>query len=203
MNYTGIILAGGNSSRMGQNKALLLLNGKRVIDYVFEMFSEFCNEIIISTNEPEAYSFLNAKKQKDNYLHIGPIAGIQAGLQASSNEINFITSCDTPFVSQAMFLYLLENAENQKIVTPTHLGISEPIIGMFRKETAQDFENAIKNNLFSPPKVEKTIGQIFVEITENQKIYNEKLFTNINTISDLQSAERFFKQNNNNPTINR
>jgi molybdopterin-guanine dinucleotide biosynthesis protein A len=193
MNYTGIILAGGNSSRMGQNKALMYLNGKRIIEYLFEMFSEFCCEVIISTNEPELYSFLKAKTQKDNYLNIGPIAGIQACLAVSSNEINFISSCDTPFVSKEMFLYLLEKSQNAKISTPTHFGISEPIIGMFRKETATDFENAIKQTIFSPSKTEKIIGQTFVEISDSEQIFNNKLFTNINTMDDLQTAERFFK----------
>ena len=142
--YTGIILAGGKSSRMGQNKALMFLNGKRIIEYVYEMFQSFCDEIIISTNTPEEYDFLKCKKQIDFYKNIGPIAGLDAGLKASSNEINFITSCDTPFVSREMFLFLHENAKKYDIITPAHNGITEPIIGMFKKKTFQNFENAKK-----------------------------------------------------------
>ena len=187
--YTGIILAGGKSSRMGQNKALMLLNGKRIIEYVYEIFQSFCDEIIISTNTPEEYNFLKSKKQSDFYKNIGPIAGLHAGLRASSNEINFITSCDTPFVSRELFLFLHENRENYDIITPAHYGITEPIIGMFRKKTFLNFEKAIENKLYSPPKVEKVSNQLIIEISAQSKIYSDKLFTNINTLKDFNSIK--------------
>jgi len=175
---------------MGQNKALMLLNGKRIIEYVYEMFGSFCDEIIISTNSPEEYDFLNCKKQMDLYENIGPIAGLHAGLKASNHEINFICSCDTPFVSKDLFLFLHENAKNYDIITPAHQGITEPIIGLFRKETFQIFEKAIQNKLYSPPKVERTTKQLILEVSEQCKFYTEKLFININTFSDFEKESK-------------
>lgn len=183
--FTGIILAGGKSSRMGKNKALMLLNGKRIIEYVYEMFDSFCDEIIISTNSPEEYNFLPARKQKDFYSNIGPIAGLHAGLKTSGNEINFICSCDTPFLTKELFLYLHRNSANKDIVTPSHNGITEPIIGLFKKKTYLNFEKAIEKKLYSPPKVEKTTNRLILEISKHKTIFNDKLFTNINTVKDF------------------
>ncbi|MCF6240761.1 MAG: molybdenum cofactor guanylyltransferase, partial [Bacteroidales bacterium] len=94
-NITGIILCGGKSKRMGSNKALLQLNGKCIINYVTELLSNFCNEIIISTNSHEL-AFLKTELVADEFQTIGPIAGIYSALKHSKTEKNIILSCDTP-----------------------------------------------------------------------------------------------------------
>ncbi|HAB53627.1 MAG: hypothetical protein A2315_08270 [Ignavibacteria bacterium RIFOXYB2_FULL_35_12] len=79
MTITGIILAGGKSSRIGQNKALLDLSGKKIIEIIYERISQSCNEIMIISNTPEDYQFMGLKIYKDIFPGLGPLAGIHSG----------------------------------------------------------------------------------------------------------------------------
>jgi len=190
LKFTGIILAGGKSSRMGENKALLLYKGKPLITHLFEMFSGFCNEIIISTNTPEEYPFLNARKQTDFYKNIGPAAGFHAALKASCNEVNFVCSCDTPLLTKELFLFLYEKGKDFEAVNPIHNQISEPLIGVIQKKLYRDFENEIEKNNFSPSLILKQKKYLLVEINELQKFYHPDLFFNINTKNEFYILQK-------------
>ncbi|MBT3207716.1 MAG: molybdenum cofactor guanylyltransferase [Bacteroidetes bacterium] len=187
MKITGIILAGGNSSRMGENKALINFNGKRIIDHVYGTISSFCEEIIISTNSHD-FDFLQARIVADEIKNIGPIAGIYSALKKSSNKLNIIVSCDMPYISADLLKYLITSSENYEIAIPKHDGINEPITGKFLKHTYKFFENAINDGIHSPPKVICNSKLKEVSITPDLDFYSEKLFVNINDKKDLSKA---------------
>ncbi len=83
---TGIILAGGKSTRMGENKSLLSLNGKTVIERVVDLMKSIFKEVILITNTPEEYDFIKIPKYKDIFEYKGPLAGIHSGLTHSNTE---------------------------------------------------------------------------------------------------------------------
>jgi len=107
MGVTGIILAGGKSSRMGAEKGLQELCAKPLIHYAIEVLSGLCNTIIISSSS-EAYKSLGHKVVADVIPGIGPMGGIYSALQQSKTEENLVLSCDLPFVSQELMSYILE-----------------------------------------------------------------------------------------------
>ena len=88
MKTTGIILAGGKSSRMGTNKALLTINGKTVIERIVNQLDQIVDEIIVVTNQFHDYEFLQLPMVEDKWKGMGPLAGIQAGLKAATTERN-------------------------------------------------------------------------------------------------------------------
>ena len=106
-NITGIILSGGKSSRMGENKSLLKLGPKTVIEHVVELMQSIFSEVILITNTPEEYHFLNIPMYADIYKYKGPIAGIHSGLTHSNTETNFIVSCDIPLLTSEIIEYVI------------------------------------------------------------------------------------------------
>src|SRR3954447_5197806 len=119
VNTTAIILAGGKSSRMGTNKALLDLNGRMVIEGIVEKLEKTVDEIIIVTNTFADYEFLKLPMVEDKWKDMGPLAGIEAGLNASKTEHNLIVACDMPFISVELGKYLLSCLEEEyQVVVP-------------------------------------------------------------------------------------
>lgn len=112
---TGIILAGGKSSRMGQNKALLDFKGKTVIEHVISTVSNLFNRVIIITNSPADYTHLGFEIFTDFYANLGPLAGIHSGLVNSKTERNFIISCDIPLVTSDVINYICNRKTDEPI----------------------------------------------------------------------------------------
>src|SRR3989338_1011010 len=112
-NYTAIILAGGKAERMkGAQKAFLKLEGKRIIESKIEALRKYFSEIIIVTNRLRGFSYLkNIRIVEDLQKNKGPLMGLYSGLKKSSNQINFITACDMPFINLKLIRFMLSKAK--------------------------------------------------------------------------------------------
>ncbi len=93
------ILAGGQSSRFGSNKALAEWNGHCVIEEIINRISFIAERVFIITNDFAPYSFLNVPMFTDSYKNCGPLAGIHSALKNSDANRVFILGCDMPLVS--------------------------------------------------------------------------------------------------------
>ena len=94
-----LILAGGKSSRMGANKALLPIRGIRLIESLVLEFSKVSNEVLIAAGDPALYAGLAARVLQDDadYAGEGPLAGMHAGFRAAQPGPCFLLACDLPF----------------------------------------------------------------------------------------------------------
>ena len=117
MDTTGIILAGGKSSRMGADKGLLELGGKPLITYAFQALSGLCTTILISSSS-EAYHSFGYQVIEDVFPGIGPMGGIYSALGKSKTEKNLILSCDLPFASKELMSYILQNSDVHQVAVP-------------------------------------------------------------------------------------
>ena len=106
MEVTGIILAGGKSSRMGTDKGLLKLNGKSMVEYVIDALTEMCSRVLIVSNNIE-YRRYGIDVVKDIYEDKGPLGGLYSGLMNSNSQVNICVSCDIPNVNADVFKFLL------------------------------------------------------------------------------------------------
>jgi molybdopterin-guanine dinucleotide biosynthesis protein A len=104
----GIILAGGQSRRMGQPKALLRLtpDGPTLIELALAAVRSVAADAILVTNAPETYAFLGCRMVADQFPGLGALAGIHAGLAVSAHEHNLIVACDMPFLNPALLAAL-------------------------------------------------------------------------------------------------
>jgi FdhD protein len=130
---TGVILAGGGSSRMGSNKALLLHHGGRIIEGIYRTLAELFEEVIVVTNTPELYQFLPCRKVPDIYPGKGVVAGIHAGLSQSSEDAVFVVACDMPQLQGELIRHLTTLAEGVDVVMPLSPGGYEPLHAIYGK----------------------------------------------------------------------
>ncbi|MDY8022582.1 molybdenum cofactor guanylyltransferase [Paenibacillus polymyxa] len=112
MEVTGIIVAGGRSSRMGQDKALLQLGGVTVLERIAAVLGKVAGRVIAVTRDTQQYRGLGLETTADLYPDLGPLSGIHAGLSASKTEWGVVVACDMPLVQPEILHALLAHATN-------------------------------------------------------------------------------------------
>jgi len=181
---TGIILAGGKSSRMGTDKGMIDFKGKKLIEYAIEIISSLVDDIIIIANE-NSYSSLGYKVFKDSIKEIGPLGGIITALQNTNTEKNIILSCDMPFVNKGLLQYLINKSEGFDITVPIHNNRTEQLLGVYSKTCLKTFlAQAEKNNL-ALHQANDLMNINKVAINERCDFWTANLFDNLNNPEDL------------------
>ena len=128
-----IILAGGQSSRMKQDKNTLSISGRPMIEHIRDQLRPNFSDIIISANEQQDLKFLNSRVVIDKAQDRGPLMGIACGLEESESDINLITACDHPDIDMALARRMIRAAHDYDIVVPRYNGVLEPLFGVYRK----------------------------------------------------------------------
>lgn len=187
-NITGIILAGGKSSRMGSDKGIVELNKKKFIEHILDAVLPNVNEVIIIANN-DNYNYLGYKVIKDIIKDCGPLGGIYTGLMNSKTENNIVVSCDIPFISSDLIKYIIENTNNADISVPVYKGNIEPLCAVYTKRTSDQIHNLIMNKNLKIQNILKYFITKEIFITKMQKFYTEKLFVNINTPEELKQQK--------------
>jgi len=119
MRVTGVIQAGGKSTRMGgQPKALLDLGGRRIIERVVDVVAAVTGEVIVVTNTPELYQFLGLPMVPDVFPDHGSLGGIYSGLEAAVGEAAFTVACDMPFLHPDVARLVIARAHEGDVVIP-------------------------------------------------------------------------------------
>jgi molybdopterin-guanine dinucleotide biosynthesis protein A len=127
------ILAGGKSSRMGQDKSLLPVDGAPLIRRIYEQLANRFDEILISTNEPEKHAFLGARTVPDRIPGTGPLMGIASAVEAARHERVFVTACDIPVIDLDTVARMLVLAKDCDCVIPRSSVGREPLFAVYRK----------------------------------------------------------------------
>lgn len=191
---TGVILAGGLSSRMGRNKALLEINGAPLIETIYRRMAELFDEVLLVTNTPEIYHFIPCRKVPDLYAGMGVLAGIHSGLFHSTSPAIFAVACDMPHLVEDLVCHLAEHADAGGVLIPEGPGGLEPLHAVYGKGCLA----AIEATLLSG---QRRIVSFF-DRTNVNKMNREQVakfdpdfssFTNINTVDDylgLHDGER-------------
>jgi molybdopterin-guanine dinucleotide biosynthesis protein A len=104
---SAIILAGGSSSRLGQNKALIEIAGQPLIERVVKRLRSLVTEILVVTNTPDQLAFLGLLMIRDIYRGIGTLGGLHAGLSAIRTEYGLVVGCDMPFLNPDLLRYMI------------------------------------------------------------------------------------------------
>lgn len=183
---TGIILAGGKNTRMGENKAFLKLNGQRIIDRTAKLLQEIFSQVILVTNAPLEYSYLDLEIVVDLIPQSGSLVGIYTGLFYSSYPQSFITACDMPFLNREVIEYLTTNSKNYDVVIP-HLNDGyHPLHALYSKKCMKFIEELIRENNL---KILDLFNRVKVRAVTTDEISSLdptlKAFLNINTPDDL------------------
>jgi FdhD protein len=180
---TGFILAGGASSRMGRNKALLEVDGSPIITRTYRTLASLFHEVIIVTNSPHDYDFLPCRKVPDIYPDCGSIAGLHSALAYSRTANSFVTACDMPFLDPAVIRYLCDiRTEGYDAVIPFSEGGQEPLHAVYSSICKDIFERAIEHGERKILDILKRVNSRLVTYDELRNVGGQAAsFLNVNT----------------------
>jgi molybdopterin-guanine dinucleotide biosynthesis protein A len=189
------IVAGGESRRMGQDKAFIHIGGIALVDYVYVTCKELFSEIIIVTNQPQQFCNYQAHIVSDAIPGAGSLGGIYTALiQASTNHI-FCVACDMPFLKPELITYLVEKKLDYDIVIPRTKEGSEPLHAIYSKRCIQPIKKLLdKGELKITKLLSSEVRACYCEEEELKKIDPFLAsFTNVNTRKDLLEIQRILK----------
>jgi len=144
-NVTGVILAGGRSSRFGSNKALALIDGKPLIQRITDLMASLFPESLLVTNTPADYEFLSLPMTPDRFHGCGPLAGIHAALQQITTPRAFVVACDMPNLSAELIRYICSiNEQPYDVIIPWPESGQEPLFGIYHKRSLAVIEACLR-----------------------------------------------------------
>ncbi len=180
------ILAGGKSSRMGQEKGLIQVHDRHLIEYVIGHLKNCVEHIYICTGNPD-YGKFGYELIPDFIPDAGPSAAIAAALFHTKKTKIFVMSCDTPFVDERIIRQLISLSDKSEITLPLVQNYPEPLCGVYAKSCAERWKQMLEQNV---RKLQSFIGQFnyqFIDAIEDLKA-DEISFMNINTPEMLALA---------------
>ena len=142
---TGVIQAGGRSTRMGgEPKALMDVAGKRIVERVADTLAAVLDDVLIVTNTPERYAFLHLPMVADRYPDGGALGGIFTGLAAARGDGAFTVACDMPFLHPEVVRLVLARAGEADVVIPRVDGQYETMHALYAKACLAPMEARLR-----------------------------------------------------------
>ncbi|MCC6581961.1 MAG: molybdenum cofactor guanylyltransferase [Phycisphaeraceae bacterium] len=185
---TGVILAGGKNSRMGSDKGMLEVEGKKIVERIIEVIKPFIQEVIIISNGTN-YDNLGYAVYKDIIKDAGPMGGIHTALQYSKTDKILVISCDMPFVSKEVILPLITWANSAEVVLPEHGdGHTEPLCAVYSKSCFSKFAELLRSGEWKMRNAMKYFDVRKILFPENES--TRLSFLNINTPVEYQSVKQ-------------
>ena len=204
----GFVLAGGKSSRMGRDKALLELGGRPMVQIAVEKLQSFCAQVWIAGNRDDLASF--AKVVREQRMDAGPAAGIEAGLRAAEQPWALFVPVDVPLVPVELLrrwaTEVVRDREHGLAVSHLRVGGDQPTFCMLRSELSRLFSDVLDSG-------ERKLTQIFhrMEASEGlhrghdlSELYGDdespsreeigRWFLNVNTPEELLIAEHWMAE---------
>jgi len=184
------LLAGGKSSRMGENKAFLNFHGQTLLDRARTELTTACGSVTI-VGDPATFAGYHPVIS-DIFPGCGPLAGIHAALTHSSAELNVMLAVDMPFVSADLLGFLLHAAEQAPAaatVPQIALGL-QPLCAVYRRTFTPIAERALKLKQY---KIDAAFANLPIHVIGEQELavagFSEKNFLNLNTPDDRRAAD--------------
>jgi molybdopterin-guanine dinucleotide biosynthesis protein A len=186
---SGVILAGGRSTRLGQNKAFLEINGQSLIERIADRLAQVCVEIIVVTNDVDEYEHLEAAVVPDILPGKGALGGVFSGLKAASNQHSLVVGCDMPFLNLALLRYMQGFAEAYDVVIPRVGQFVEALHAVYSKSCLPHIERRLRAGDLQITRFLSDVRVGYVEQEEIEVFDPDHLsFFNINSQADLQEA---------------
>jgi len=188
---SGIILSGGKSIRMGENKAFIKIDGVPIISRICHLFKELFQEVIIVTNQQDIFRDFDSKIYSDLIPHKGALGGLYTGLFFATFYYSFCVACDMPFIKKSLVQYLIKNIENEDVILPRTKDGLQPLHAIYSKKCLDPIKTTIDEGKF---KIINIYDLVKVKIVEENGFLSldplRESFINVNTPEELSRLER-------------
>jgi molybdopterin-guanine dinucleotide biosynthesis protein A len=187
-----ILIAGGQSKRLGRDKAWETVGGVPLITRVLDAASVLKMPALIVANQPERYETLSSRADllRDELPALGPLGGLYTGLLATPDRDNLLLPCDAPFLNPGLLTFLLQRLAGRDAVIPTAGGKSHPAIAAYSSTCLPAIEKSLAARRLKLVSFLDSVNAEYVAEETIEKLDPEGLsFFNINNAADLARAE--------------
>jgi molybdopterin-guanine dinucleotide biosynthesis protein A len=176
-----LVLAGGESRRMGRPKAWLEVGDTYLLRHVAERLAPAFSEVMVSFAEPEQLEApVPYRVVFDRRPSAGPLAGLEAGLAAARNEVIFAIACDMPYATQEVAQLAVAAARSCDAAIPRVDGRPEPVCAAYRRSALPFITGAVNTGRFKAAELAAELDVTWLEGLD------ARLFQSLNTPSDLE-----------------
>lgn len=190
------ILAGGKSSRMGKNKALVALGGKPVISYVIDALRPLADDVFIVANDCAAYERFGLPVHPDRYGFRASLVGIYSALASSGSGCCLVGACDMPFVEPSLAGLLADLSPGFDAVIPVSDRGMEPLFALYSKDCLEPIRGLIEHGDLAIHQALDALKVRYVEAEELSSCCDpSSAFMNINSESDMERAAALVPEN--------
>ncbi len=192
---TGVVLAGGKSTRMGANKAALRLGGRPLIDGVVEVLRSLFPEVLIIANAPGLYDYLGLPVYPDRIPDKGSLGGLYTGLTYASHPAAFFAACDMPFLNAALIASLRDAAPGYDAVVPRTPEGLQPLHAVYGKACLPVMEALIAAGRLKIDRLFPRVRTRVVEEADLRRLDPDlDSFLNCNTPAEFAAAADRLRQ---------
>lgn len=192
---TAVILAGGRSSRMGENKLLLPLGDKPVIGHLIETLNSLFVESILVTDHAYAYQGFVVRTVADiiRCPQKNSLTGIHAGLVAAGEDYCLVVAGDMPFINPSVLKYLANRCDGYDVTIIQDGAHYQPLCAIYHKNCIPYMEKLLRQNHYKILDFFPDVRVKYVDIAELTKLDPEGMsFFNVNTPAEYQRAIDFY-----------
>ena len=189
LDVTVFILAGGKSTRMGTDKAFVILDGRTLLARALDLARSVTSDVRIVGHAAKFAPF--APVVEDIFPGCGPLGGIHAALRISSTDLNAILAVDVPFVPPALLQYLIKRSRDAAatVTVAQSGGRLQPLCAVYRREFADVAERALRTGRYKIDALfESAHTQVIAENELENAGFSSKIFRNLNTLEELERA---------------
>jgi molybdopterin-guanine dinucleotide biosynthesis protein A len=187
VSVSGVILAGGSSSRLGQDKARIHAGDCSLIERVVAALRPLVSSTVLVAQSAERYVHLGLPVVADLYPGIGTLGGLHAGLSAIHADYALVVGCDMPFLSAGLLGYMIAQAPGHDVVMPRVGKYYEPLHALYARHCAPALERSI---LAGQRRIRAALDGLEVRYIETREIDRfdpeHRSFFNVNTPADLR-----------------
>ena len=180
----GIVLSGGKSRRMGQEKGLVTYKGKALIEYAIDTLKPLCDELVISTTN-DAYAYLGLPMIADEIPNCGPIGGISTCMKVVNADIYLVVSCDVPHVPTELYADLLKEMKAKAVIPIGDDERKQPLVACYSSDAFSFFQDAMESVDLKMMDLLSKIEPLYFKPSINSAYYQSNIFSNLNSKDDL------------------
>lgn len=190
VDITGVVLAGGQSRRMGFNKAEAEISGSSMLIRMIEKLQEVTPAIVVGSGSV-IYPGISFPQIPDEYPQCGPLGGIYSVLNASTSMLNLVVSCDIPLVSVSLLKYIVSQAEESGALLTLPVdcsGQEQMLCAVYHRDILPVLKRQIDSNQYKMKCLLDMVPVKYVQISKEHPLYQEHAFINVNSMDLLQQA---------------
>jgi len=186
LEISGIILAGGKSQRMGEDKAFIQIGEKPIIETIIDLFQKVFKETLIITNRKDSYLYLKVGVYEDIFPEQGALGGLYTGLFQSHSFNSFVAACDMPFLNEGVINFVCQQADSYDVVVPRTEDGFQPLHALYSKRCLGPIEALLREEKTRIVDLYPRVRVRVVDFREFLSVDPEmQSFVNINTPEEL------------------